>query len=267
MTSKIILLVLATIAAVAAVPHKALKRPNHDHIDYYDCTGKATGNHVHPTDCTRFISCSAGGVASDMACPDCNQHDEKCAGEPFLRWSAATGNCEWPADTECSTDGDDSSGDSDCEGIAVDGDCDKDTCEHCGFCKDKMSHFYRCNRTFPSDPKLEITGKWVLESCDSDLWWNPDLKPEGVAVGGACDKWDNLSPETQKKYKDDKSCVDIPPVCAWGQDEADKCSERYWYLDPATMSEKENLSCPSGLLWDQATETCRSCANIDACEC
>lgn len=115
-----------------SVPHKALKRPNHDHIDYYDCTGKATGKHVHPTDCTRFISCSAGGVASDMACPDCNQHDEKCAGEPFLRWSAATGNCEWPADTECSTDGDDSSGDSDCEGIAVDGDCDKDTCEHCG---------------------------------------------------------------------------------------------------------------------------------------
>lgn len=134
-----------------------------------------------------------------------------------------------------------------------------------------MSQYYRCNRTFPSDPKLEITGKWVIESCDSDLWWDPDLKPSSEVeegFGGACNKWDNLSPATKEKWRTDKSCKAVlEEVCLWGQDEGDQCSERYWYYDPDTMAVREDLSCPTGLLWDQATETCRSCGNVAGCDC
>lgn len=109
------------------VPHKSLKRPNHDHIDYYDCSGKANGSYVHPSDCTRFIMCSNGNAA-DMACPDCNGHDPQCDGEAYLRWSETTGNCEWPADTECVA------GDSDpCPGIVAGGSCGKNDCKHCGY--------------------------------------------------------------------------------------------------------------------------------------
>ena len=82
-----------------------MPRQNFDNIDYYDCSAKPNGNYIHPTDCTRFITC-ANGRAADMACPDCNAHDEKCAGERYLVWDDAEDvkRCEWPQFTPCVTE-------------------------------------------------------------------------------------------------------------------------------------------------------------------
>jgi len=269
MATKLFILVGTVVAIAAAVPHhKSLKRPNHDHIDYYDCTGKSVGNHVHPSDCTRYIACSTGGVASDMACAPCNQHDEGCLDQPFLHYNRSTGSCEWPATTTCVSGEDPVEEEEEvCAGRTAGASCSKDDCEHCGYCKDKMSFYFRCERTFPSDPKLEITGVWVHESCDSDLWWNPELKPTDATEGGACDRWENLSPATQAKYKSDPNCVEEEKVCEWGQDEGDACTGRYWYLDPAVDEDRQDLSCGDGLIWDPATETCRSCSNVAGCDC
>lgn len=123
-----------TILNVLPVPHhKGLKRPNHGHIDYYDCTEKSVGNHVHPSDCTRYIACSKGGVASDMACPSCNEHDAQCLDQPFLHYNSSTDSCEWPATTPCVAGDDPVEEDEEvCEGKTAGAPCSKDDCEHCG---------------------------------------------------------------------------------------------------------------------------------------
>ncbi|XP_021943297.1 uncharacterized protein LOC110841905 isoform X2 [Folsomia candida] len=269
-------------------------RPNYDHIDYYDCSGKPNGTYVHPTDCTRFIMCS-NGYASDMACPDCDLPNTLCHGSPYLTYDGFKERCEWPKITECIVDPpatDPPTTDPPatttttkktttttkepttatpitiCHGITAGHTCEKDQCQPCGYCWNLHSFYFRCQRTFPSDPKLEITGEWVHEECDPDLWWNPDLKPSsGVedGFGGACDKWENLSNATRDGYLADENCVVIPDVCEWGQDDDDKCTGRYWYYDPKTMEDREDLECPDGLKWDQASENCRKC--VDGCEC
>jgi Chitin binding Peritrophin-A domain len=73
-----------------------------DNIDYYDCSGKPNGNYLHPFDCTRFIMCTEGRAA-DMACPDCDVSDERCAGSKYLFYDAELDRCEWPANTRCIT--------------------------------------------------------------------------------------------------------------------------------------------------------------------
>ncbi|OXA64280.1 uncharacterized protein LOC110841593 [Folsomia candida] len=276
-------------------------RPNYDHIDYYDCSGKPNGQYIHPSDCTRFIICS-NGYASDMACPNCDLANTLCFGIPFLRYDAFKERCEWPKITECivdppptdtpeETEGTTAEATTTtkktttttteepttqtpvanitiCHGITAGLPCGKNQCQPCGYCWNLHSFYFRCQRDFPSDPKLDITGVWVHESCDGDLWWDPDLKPSsGVedGFGGACNKWDNLSNATRDGYLADENCVIIPEVCEWGQDEEDKCTGRYWYYDPKHMEDREDLECPDGLKWDQASETCRKC--VDGCEC
>jgi len=203
-----------------------------------------------------------------MACGACNQNDAQCLDQPFLHYNSSTDSCEWPATTPCVAGDEPVEEEEVCEGKTEGAPCSKDDCEHCGYCKDKMSYYFRCERTFPSDPKLEITGVWVHEECDSDLWWNPDLKPKDAEVGGACDRWENLSEATQDKYKSDPNCVAEEKVCLWGQDGEDTCSGRYWYWEPAMgEDERQNLSCGAGLIWDPATETCRACSNVVGCDC
>jgi len=289
---------LNSVVSAAKRPHhnktKDVKsRPNYDFIDYYDCSGKDNGNYIHPTDCTRFIKCS-NGHASDMACADCDLPSSQCLGQPYLVWDAGKDYCEWPALTECVTDpgseittttteqpdptdpttSTEPGPPTSCHELVAEGDpCDKNDCQPCGYCWELHSFYFRCNRTFPSDPKLEITGAWVHESCDGNLWWNPDLRPDleeddaDQGWGGACDHWDNLSEETKAKYNGDENCVKPTKVCEWGQDSNDICSGQYWYFDPNTMTDKENMACSDDLIWDRASETCRECQHVEGCEC
>jgi hypothetical protein len=48
-----------------------VSRDTISNVDYFDCTGKADGTYVHPTDCTRYITCTKG-TAADVACPECD---------------------------------------------------------------------------------------------------------------------------------------------------------------------------------------------------
>lgn len=82
-----------------------VSRANYNDVTYYDCTGKPNGNYLHPSDCTRYITCH-NGRAADMACPDCGlaNNPYQCAGSEFLFYKAATDRCDWPRDTECQTD-------------------------------------------------------------------------------------------------------------------------------------------------------------------
>jgi len=288
-------------------------RPNYDFIDYYDCSGKENGNYIHPTDCTRFIICSnthASDMACpdcdlpnsqclgqpyliwDAAKDRCEWPEgTECVTDPGSGISTTTTTTrstttttttkstttttpttttEKPADPTTPEPDPPTT----CQELAKEGDpCDKNDCQPCGYCWELHSFFLRCSRTFPSDPKLPITGVWVHEACDNDLWWNPDLRPtlgedeQEEGWGGACDHWDNLSEETKAGYNQDENCVKPVKVCEWGQDEKDTCSGRYWYFDPNTMTDRENMSCTGDLIWDQGSETCRECQHVEGCSC
>jgi hypothetical protein len=80
-----------------------MSRPNHDNIDYYDCSGKPDGKYIHPSDCTRYIMCM-NGRAADMACPDCDPNNSQCAGSEYQRFNPQGGYCDWPSNIECITD-------------------------------------------------------------------------------------------------------------------------------------------------------------------
>jgi hypothetical protein len=259
-------------ASASAAPRKSkiadiYSRSNHDNVDYYDCQDKLKGNYTHPWDCTRFITCS-NGRASDMACADCDKNNaQQCAGLDYLVYDKSVDRCEWPADTQCDPDPQTTTTEKPpgkpCHEIKEGDSCGQDECRHCGFCEAKMSYFLRCERVFPSDPKDPITGKWVKEACDDNLWWNPDNKPPGESEGGSCDYWDKLSQAVKDAYLSDETCVP-DELCEWGQDKGDKCSERYWY-QPNGNGNRVPLECSTGLMWDPATETCRSCEHIQGC--
>jgi hypothetical protein len=74
-----------------------------DNVDYYDCTEKPDGNYIHPTDCSRYITCSSGHAA-DKACPDCDPANVAgCQDSPYMFYDGATDRCVWPSDTACIT--------------------------------------------------------------------------------------------------------------------------------------------------------------------
>jgi len=276
MISRIVIF-LAAVTVTIAVPHKSLRsRPNYDDVDYYDCSKNADGNYNHPTDCTRFITCH-NHRAADMACPDCDLNNiYECAGNQYLVFNATENSCEWPRYTECggghtekttteaptSTTPPSSNGTEPCP--FKEGDtCGENECRHCGYCVDKVSYFLRCARTKPNNPHDPITGVIVLDQCGERSWWNTELKPEGVSVGGACDSWDGLPDWLKNQYNSDPACN--PPICEWGQDVP--CTSQYWYFDPTSMpfGSRLDLQCQSGYIWDPSGETCRERADVPGC--
>jgi len=297
MTYKFVAVLLAAAAVATALPHKSFRsRDNFDDVDYFDCSGKADGDYLHPTDCTRFIKCH-NGRAADMACADCDQNNvAECAGNPYLVFNLTQDACDWPAKTKCGNSDvtdpppeptqapttqapvDPSAAPStEDAGTTEDApapieepcpfkegdDCGAEECRHCGYCLDKVSYFLRCNKTKPHNPHEEITGVIVREECDEKSWWNPDLKPEGVELGGACDSWDGLSQKVKDQYHHDPTCN--PPICEWGQDIA--CTSSYWYYDPKTMpvGSRLDLECQSGYIYDPSEETCRESGKVKGC--
>lgn len=78
-------------------------RENIPDVDYFDCSDKPDGTHIHPTDCTRYIQCG-NGRAFDMACPDCDSNNPACAGQAYLYYDAEVQRCELPSETRCITE-------------------------------------------------------------------------------------------------------------------------------------------------------------------
>ncbi|CAL8134208.1 unnamed protein product [Orchesella dallaii] len=70
----------------------------HD-IQWYNCAGKPEGNYEHPSDCTRFISCS-GEIASQRDCANCNVDPVRCP-EGRTVYNASVDACLWADVTTC----------------------------------------------------------------------------------------------------------------------------------------------------------------------
>ncbi len=155
-------------------------------IDPVYCQGRADGNYLHPTDCTRFVYC-ANQNASEKNCPPCNHEldPNRCLSAGRLVFSEAKDTCLWADETECKNGGDSENVHSTTEPYyapapvrppppedrvvapvekgppAQEGKhCDPALCINEGYCL----HYFRC------DPSKKT---WVKEKCGRGLLWNP----------------------------------------------------------------------------------------------
>jgi len=261
-----IVAVFSTVAvAVNARAGRATIYEEHP-IDWYDCSGKADGNYPHPSDCTRFISCS-GGIASQRDCANCNPvtHPNGCVDGRTV-YNATVGDCLWAYETECVI-GETTDGPSTTEGPTdgpTDGptegptegptdappsegeegdDCDPELCRNNGYCQS----YLRCDN-----------GTLVREECDEGLVWNP-LNPDGTdhIHGGNCDTWESLRPEIEEEYRKDPECL----ACFWKS--TGECEREYLYQAPALRHRNVlTLSCNAGLVFSEEKETCRRCQDV-----
>lgn len=261
-------------AALASANAKAASIHEEHPIDWYDCSQQKDGNYVHPSDCTRFISCS-GGVASQRDCANCHVDPVHCP-EGRLVYNSTVDRCLSADQTRCEGGGEDNPTDPPAttepaqtettpedqtettpggtDPPATDApnpdpvegdDCDPENCRNIGYCQS----YLRCDKE---------TGKWVAESCGENLAWNP-LNPNGTDQihGGNCDLWDNLSPEVERKYRTDKDCL----ACFW--EARGECNQEYDYQPPnGTHRNVLRLSCAEGLVFSQEKETCQRCEDV-----
>lgn len=72
-------------------------------VDWYNCAGKADGNYIHPTDCTRFMSCVAQTYAYERDCPACHVDPVRCPSGK-LHYDAPSDSCEWADVAGCVTE-------------------------------------------------------------------------------------------------------------------------------------------------------------------
>jgi hypothetical protein len=247
--------VLSTVAA--AVNAKATIKEEHP-IDWYDCSGKEDGNYVHPTDCTRFISCS-GGIASQRDCANCNVDPVRCP-EGRTVYNATVDACLWADETTCGSSGitedppvstePPTTQEPPVEPTTPDSEttpdpnaCDPELCKNVGYCQS----YRRCDN-----------GTLVTEDCGDGLVWNP-LNPDGSdhIHGGNCDVWENLRPETEEAYRKDPECL----ACFWR--EKGECERDYLYQAPNLRNRNVlTLTCSPGLVFSEAKETCQRCEDV-----
>ncbi|CAL8091063.1 unnamed protein product [Orchesella dallaii] len=225
-------------------------------IDWYDCTGKADGNYVHPTDCTRFISCS-GNIASQRDCANCNVDPVRCP-EGRTVYNATVDQCLWADETTCgggdggqpsteritTPDAGTTPDPGTTEGTTADPNaCDPELCKNEGYCQT----YRRCDN-----------GTLVTEECGEGLVWNPK-NPDGSDQihGGNCDTWENLRPEIEEEYRKDPECM----ACFWRA--KGECNREYLYQAPNLRNRNVlTLTCTDGLVFSQAKETCQRCQDV-----
>jgi hypothetical protein len=70
--------------------------------DYYDCTGKPDGNYIHPTDCTKFMSCVAQTHAYERDCATCHYHPIDCP-TGKTHYHEPSDACLWASEAGCVT--------------------------------------------------------------------------------------------------------------------------------------------------------------------
>ncbi|MFJ3818129.1 chitin binding peritrophin-A domain-containing protein [Streptomyces sp. NPDC090056] len=72
-------------------------------VDFYSCAGKPDGNYIHPTDCTKFISCVAQQYAYERDCAACHPNPDNCPNGK-LHYDAASDACLWSYEAGCVTE-------------------------------------------------------------------------------------------------------------------------------------------------------------------
>lgn len=72
-------------------------------VDFYSCAGKPDGNYIHPTDCTKFMSCVAQEYAYERDCAPCHPNPDNCPNGK-LHYDAASDACLWSYEAGCVTE-------------------------------------------------------------------------------------------------------------------------------------------------------------------
>jgi len=72
-------------------------------VDWYSCAGKPDGNYIHPTDCTKFMSCVAQEYAYERACPACDVNPDNCP-TGRLHYDHGEDACLWSYEAGCVTE-------------------------------------------------------------------------------------------------------------------------------------------------------------------
>jgi hypothetical protein len=72
-------------------------------VDWYDCSGKSDGNYIHPTDCTKFISCVAQTHAYERDCAACHVDPVRCP-TGRTHYDHPSDACLWANEAGCVTE-------------------------------------------------------------------------------------------------------------------------------------------------------------------
>jgi len=249
-------------------------------IPGYDCSPFRVGNHNHPSECTKFISCNDGGLAYEMDCANCTPGDPRCP-EGKTNYNYAADACLWPADAGCSGGGGGTQppppptpepteapttpgGGGGDETTTDDPGCNPDNCTTTGWCR----WYEWCERDVKEGLEGH-TGKvhWGHKErgeCDPafNLYFNPNITQHG----GTCDFWFNLPQPIKDAYNADPNCVD--PHCEWRELEGE-CNTQYEYYNPDRFGDEVKLeTCPQAghngeqLYWNHDQKACLHCSQV-----
>ncbi|ODM90512.1 hypothetical protein Ocin01_16168 [Orchesella cincta] len=237
-----------SIAALAVSANAGVVIQEEHPINWYDCSGEADGNYVHPYDCTRFISCS-GGIASQRDCANCDIDPVRCPDGRLVATSTegpirhiirksinCRANYNNPTLLRAVT------------GLPEVGTpCNPDECLNHGDCHT----FVRCSNESGS-------WVWVEKDCGPDLIWNPHNSDGSNHIhGGNCDFYEKLQQSQKDKYNQDDKCL----KCYWKA--FGKCSKVYEYQEAGLKYRApQNLTCSDKLVFVEELETCQRCEKV-----
>jgi len=214
----------------------------------YDCSGREDGNYIHPSDCTKFMSCVAQQHAYERDCAACHVDENECP-TGRLHYHHPADACLWFSEAGCVIDPQDPVP------------CNPDDCWVDGYCHD----YHWCERDESDHKGKGKSGTRKYDTCDPayNLYFNPN---HNSIHGGVCDFWENLDQDTKDLYNRDPTCID--PHCEWKADPTKDCSATYWYFHPEKNDgQDQELHCPSlpdgeQLVWDQARKSCHTCDSV-----
>jgi len=250
-------------------------------VENYSCAGKADGNYIHPSDCTKFMSCVAQTYAYERDCASCHVNPTDCPNGK-THYDHPSDACLWAWEAGCVTDpqpteappteaptqaptttkrtttteepeepvtveSDESDEPSDESSGEPSEESDEPSDESCDpdECRvEGYCHEYSwCEREESDHKGKGKAGFKKNDTCDPalNLYFNPNVNS---IHGGVCDFWENLDQETKDTYNSDPNCID--PHCEWRADAENECSSKYWYFHPDKNNGNEiELDCPS----------------------
>jgi len=290
MASKVVLIVALLVCGSSAYVSRAksartvgdyLEDENKRLVDNYSCAGKEDGNYIHPTDCTKFMSCVAQTYAYERDCATCHVHPTDCPNGK-THYDHPSDACLWAWEAGCvidspvteptttttteqttttteaepeteppttTTEKTTTTTEAEPE-VTTDAQDDSSSSEEDPSCNPDecrvvgYCHEYEwCEREDSDHKGKGKAGTRKTDTCDPalNLYFNPNANS---IHGGVCDFWENLDQETKDTYNADPNCID--PHCEWKPDAENECSSKYWYFHPEKNDGNDlELNCPS----------------------